>query len=323
MQTLEGMDATRQQFGLTLMVNHQCNLRCSYCYTGAKFSFPMPKEIATTAINRALASLAPAGHLNLSFFGGEPLLESVRILEWMDFARTRARAEAKQVRFDLSTNGTIKNRDAWSVILADDLDLTVSCDGLPDVHDRHRTDPERRGSAVIVEGTLQELAHAGKPVCVNSVVRPDTLDLLPQGLIYLHNMGIRHVNLSLDLWTSWSIGDGRRLENMIERAAELWHGWLPNFSLNWFDAKVGALSNIPHLHEDTRCGFGEGEIAVAPSGRLYPCERLIGEDPPDARHQLPGQVQGWSACRVKRFPSGPTRFISMGYRLTGPAIWSR
>ncbi|MBN2685468.1 MAG: SPASM domain-containing protein [Pontiellaceae bacterium] len=27
-----------------------------------------------------------------------------------------------------------------------------------------------------------------------------------------------------------------------------------------------------------RCSFGEREVAVAPSGNLYPCERLVGDD---------------------------------------------
>jgi radical SAM protein with 4Fe4S-binding SPASM domain len=60
--------------------------------------------------------------------------------------------------------------------------------------------------------------------------------------------------------------------------------------LNWFDAKAGAIAGLPSTHEDTRCGFGDGEIAVAPSGRLYPCERLIGEDRPDHPLRLPGHA---------------------------------
>src|SRR5262249_6088851 len=99
-----------------------------------------------------------------------------------------------------------------------------------------------------------------------------------------------HVNLSLDLWTLWSAGDGCRLEKAIHRAAALWRGWLPDFSLNWFDTKAGELAGVSSLQTDTRCGFGDGELAVAPSGRLYPCERLIGEDGPDHRWRLPGHV---------------------------------
>jgi sulfatase maturation enzyme AslB (radical SAM superfamily) len=58
------------------MVNHACNLRCTYGYTGAKVQRPMPEAIGTMAIDRALGSLAPGGTLQLGFFGGEPLVEA-------------------------------------------------------------------------------------------------------------------------------------------------------------------------------------------------------------------------------------------------------
>jgi radical SAM protein with 4Fe4S-binding SPASM domain len=82
------------------------------------------------------------------------------------------------------------------------------------------------------------------------------------------------------LWTSWSPGDARLLQTVIEDAAKLWARWLPDFSLSWFDAKIAELARLQKMTEPVRCGFGDGEIAVAPSGRLYPCERLIGEDRP-------------------------------------------
>jgi uncharacterized protein len=284
------MIGMRQEFGLTLMVNHACNLRCTYCYTGAKLSSPMTKEVAEAAIDRGLASLRTGGHFDVGFFGGEPLLESARMREWMHYARDRAQGEGKEVRFNLTTNGTITTREALGVMLDEDLDLTVSFDGLPEMHDRHRKDAQGRGSAAIVEATLRELIDSEKAVCINWVVRPDTLEKLPEGLVYVYELGVRHVNLSLDLWTEWSVGDGRRLEKAIYHAAELWRGWLPDFALNWFDMKAGDLAEIPLLRADTRCGFGEGEIAVAPSGRLYPCERLIGEDAPDHPRRLAGHV---------------------------------
>ena len=288
--TFPDMSALRPQFGLTLMVNHACNLRCTYCYTGGKFNAPMPARIALAAINRALASLVTSGRLELSFFGGEPLIESARILEWMDYARSRAQADGKQVRFNVTTNGTVTHRDAWRVMMSNDLDVAVSFDGSPEMHDRHRRDAQGQGSAAAVEATLRQLIDSGKQVRVNAVVRPDTLDQLPDGLIYLHDLGIRQVDLSLDLWTAWTVGDGRRLEHVINRAAELWRAWLPEFALNWFDVKAGVLAGIPFLHADTRCSFGDGEISVAPSGRLYPCERLIGEDRPGHPLCLPGHV---------------------------------
>ena len=284
------MNDSCMRFGLTLMVNHACNLRCTYCYTGAKFSSPMPSDIAFASINRGFASLDHGGQLNLSFFGGEPLLESARILDWMAHSREQAKASGKRVGFNLTTNGTITSREAWLVMTNDELDLTVSFDGNPEIHDRNRRDVFGRGSSAAVEHTLRQLLESGRKVRVNVVIRPETLEQLPNGLIYLHNLGVRSVDLSLDLWTRWTAADGLRLEKAVARAAQLWRDWLPEFGLNWFDAKVGDLANLPRTHEDTRCGFGDGEIAVAPSGRLYPCERLIGEDRPDHPLRLPGNA---------------------------------
>jgi uncharacterized protein len=270
------------------MVNHACNLRCTYCYTGAKFSSPMPLGVGMAAIRRAFGSLVNGGRLDLGFFGGEPLLEPRRILEWMRFARSCSADLGKPVRFNITTNGTITGDEVWQIMLADDLDLAVSFDGAPHIHDRHRRDAQSQPTAARVEATIGKLVVAGKPMSVIFVVRPENLDRVPEGLAYLQGMGVRQIDLSLDLWTTWTAEDGRRLEKLVDHAALLWRQWMPEFSLNWFDAKAAALARLPVTEERTLCGFGEGEIAVAPSGRLYPCERVIGEDRPDHPLRLPG-----------------------------------
>jgi uncharacterized protein len=284
------MQALHQRFGLTLMVNHACNLRCTYCYTGPKFSSPMAWQIGTAGIHRAFRSLAEGGQLQLSFFGGEPLLEARRIESWMSFARTCAVGSGKQIRFNFTTNGTITHPEAWSIMMMEDVDLAISFDGTPALHDRHRRDAHGRGSSAIVEKTIERLVNSQRPFDLILVVRPDTLSELPVALEYLYQSGVRQVHLSLDLWTEWTAADGLRLQAAVDKAAELWRRWLPEFSLNWFDTKAAELARLPASEQSTRCGFGNGEIAVAPSGRLYPCERLIGEDRPDQPLRLPGHV---------------------------------
>jgi uncharacterized protein len=280
----------RSQFGLVLMVNHACNLRCTYCYTGAKFSSPMPWEIGVAAIQRGFASLMEGGQLELGFFGGEPLLEAAQLQKWMRFARDAASSSAKHVKFNLTTNGTIQTPAAWSVMNDNALDLAVSFDGTPALQDRHRRDAHGHGSARVVEHTIRRLIKAKNSFSVVAVVRPDNLAKMLAGLEYLYQLGVRHIHLSLDLWTSWLAADICRLEEFINGAANLWRRWLPDFSLNWFDAKAAGLAHLPIAEPSTRCGYGDGEIAVAPSGRLYPCERLIGEDRPEQPARLPGHI---------------------------------
>jgi uncharacterized protein len=277
-------------FGLTLIVNHACNLRCSYCYTGAKFQAAMPVEIGDQAIHRALASVHTGGVLNLGFFGGEPLIEATRIREWMNTARLAARTQGKQVRFNLTTNGTIAHDDALTVLMEPDLELAISCDGTAVQHDKHRRDTQGHGTFSQVENRLKKLVADQRPFTVVMVVRPDTLDGLPAGLAHLRQLGVTRFTLSLDIWSKWSDTDLENLARVVDSVAELWRSWLPEVSIDWFDTRIASLANLDSSGPATRCSFGEGEITVAPSGRLYPCERLVGDDRKNHPLRLPGLV---------------------------------
>lgn len=277
------------RFGLVLMVNHVCNLRCTYCYTGEKFSRPMPAATGFKAISRAAASVAPGGTLDLGFFGGEPLAEAPTISELIDDARRCTDGAGLGLGLNLTTNGTLNRGAAWRVMVLPDLDLAISHDGMPHVHDRHRRTADGHGTSEQVISTLRRLLDAQKPFKVVMVVRPDTLDELADGIEFLHDLGVTAIDPSLDLWTKWAAADVDRLENAIARAAGVWHNALPNLSVSWFDEKATQLANLP-TNETSRCGFGIGEIAVAPSGNLYPCERLIGDDSPGNPMRLPGDV---------------------------------
>lgn len=277
------------RFGLTLVVNHACNLRCSYCYTGLKFRRPMPVGVARLALRRALHSLAPQGTLELGFFGGEPLLEAELIAGLMDEASTLVAFSGQQVEFSLTSNGTFTDGAAWNVLTDPRLRLFISHDGLPEIHDRHRVSADGRGSSATVLRTIARLQDAGKDFGCIVVVRPDSVAHLPDGIEYLRDRGVRQFVPSLDLWTEWTTEDAANLRSSIARCADLWSGWLPEVAISWFDERTIRLLRVP-CNATARCGFGAGEIAVAPSGRLYPCERLVGEDDPHSPMRLPGDV---------------------------------
>lgn len=76
----------------------------------------MPDAFARKAIDRAVGSVARGGSLDVGFFGGEPLLEAAPILEWMAYARSAAERAQIDVSFSLTTNGTLADGAAWSVL---------------------------------------------------------------------------------------------------------------------------------------------------------------------------------------------------------------
>lgn len=277
------------RFGLTLMVNHACNLRCTYCYTGEKFRRAMPAAIGRRAIERGLASLQSAGTLELGFFGGEPLIEADLVARLIDDAAEKAECSGVAVVFGLTTNGTIDTALAWSVMTRPELRLAISHDGLPAVHDRHRVTADCLLTSSRVLATMRRLLDAGKEFRVVLVVRPDTVAELPAGLEYLYEEDVRQFDPSLDLWTTWSMRDGEALVESVRRCADFWADRLPDCGVSWFDEKAARLARVPTI-ESARCGFGYSEIAVAPSGNLYPCERLIGADDPSNPMRLAGHV---------------------------------
>jgi uncharacterized protein len=277
------------RFGLTLVVNHACNLRCTYCYTGEKLRRPMPPEIGRKAIDRALRSLAPSGTLELGFFGGEPLIEAELTLDLADYARNLAVSRDVGLTLNMTTNGTLDSPAAWSVMTLPELQLAISHDGLPRVHDDHRVTVEGGPTSRRVEETIARLVDAGKEFRVVMVVRPNGVESLPAGMRYLYSLGVRQFDLSLDLWTNWTRADGARLSDAISRAAEFWGARLPECGVNWLDEKAARAAGIP-IPEIARCGFGHAEIAVTPAGHLFPCERLVGADEPDNTMRLPGNV---------------------------------
>lgn len=266
-----------RRFGLILVVNHACNMRCTYCYTGEKFGRRMPPEMGRHAIDRAFQSLHDGGTLELAFFGGEPLAEAELIEELIEYATTQTRQRSARLDITMTTNGTIKSPAAWRVMNDPRVALSISHDGLPEVHDRHRRTADGSGTSSMVVETIGELAQAGRDFNVILVVRPDNVRQLADGIAWLRSQGARHFIPSLDVWVGWNDADVEAIAGAMQDCQQVWLGLVPEGSISWIDEAVAKRLQLP-FSETARCGFGSGEIAIAPSGRLYPCERLVGAD---------------------------------------------
>lgn len=277
------------RYSLTLMLTHQCNLRCTYCYVGQKHDRTMPLDMARKAIDRAVASLQPAGVLELGFFGGEPLLLPEMIQALIDYAIAQTASINGTAQFSITTNGTQTSPAAWQIMTRRDVGLTISCDGLPAVHDQHRRHLDGSGSSAQVHDTIRRLLATGMDVRVNMVLGPHTMQHALAGAQLLRDMGVKHIEMALDLWSRWNEADEAALSRTIAQLADFWRQGIPHVSMGWFDEKAAHLAKLP-FPPIARCGFGDGAIAVAPSGHLYPCERLIGEDRDDNPMRIPGDV---------------------------------
>ncbi len=85
---------------LSLAVAQKCNLGCTYCYAQqGDFGGPakqMPDDTALAAVDLLLRDAAPGDRFNLSFLGGEPLLNRATIVAATERAPPRWRPRARR-----------------------------------------------------------------------------------------------------------------------------------------------------------------------------------------------------------------------------------
>lgn len=276
---------------LTLFVDHQCNLRCTYCYNGEKFSRRMSREVLEQAARLALGRARDV--LQVSFFGGEPLLHPGFIEEAVDlFEREVPRvAPGLALSFTMNTNGTLTHERAIALMAPPRRFLVnVSLDGAPEIHDKVRLTAGGKGSYDAVTAGLERLRGAGIPYQLLSVVGPWSARALGRTVETTLALDPQKVQLSIDYGAPWTLESLGWLREGLRDAGD---AWMASFRagkaipLNPLHGKI-----LSHLYGGmpcaSRCLFGRDELTVAPSGRLYPCGQMVGED--DDRTLVIGEV---------------------------------
>ena len=271
---------------LTLFLDHACNLRCSYCYNGKKFGRLMPAPVMRRSVDLALAN-RPA-RLDVSFFGGEPLLQPGLIEETMAYVDLCVRVLPEphpRVRYVMNTNGTVLDERALALLSPPrDFTVYVSLDGPAPIHDKHRVDRDGHGSFAGIVANLGRLHRAGIRYSLVAVVRPDTARSLGEVVVTLMNLQPIQITLTPDLRAAWTTASIGELRAGLHDAGDVWGEAFRRghtIAVEPLHAKI-----LTHLKQGIpcpeRCTLAGHAFAVAPTGRLYPCAQMIGEDCNDA-----------------------------------------
>jgi uncharacterized protein len=281
---------------ISLFLNHRCNLRCGYCYNGEKFNRPMDWEVARRAVDLALSG--PRQRSQISFFGGEPLLEMGLMRRIVDYAEKEAQKKERKVRFVVTTNGTLLTGKRLDYLRAHRFHIGVSLDGNREAHDCYRRYPSGRSTHTRVSKNIAQAVERYKALEVIAVMDPKNVHLVDQSFRYIFDLGVRDMTFNMNYEADWDEAAGRRLEEsfarlgaaVLEKARQGHH-----FTVNPLDAKIVTRLKGGYSCDD-RCDFGCQELAVSPTGHFYPCERLISTD--DNPEVQIGDV--WSGVDVKQ-----------------------
>lgn len=267
---------------LTLFVDHQCNLRCTYCYNGDKFPRRMSSETMRRALDFVLDPQPP--FLDVSFFGGEPLMCVDLVGEAVAYAEERVAAQKGRrtgLRFLMNTNATLIDPEVVALFSRPRRSaFFVSVDGDRETHDRFRIYGSGKGSFDQVCAGLGLLRDAEIPYHMLAVINLATVRSLGSTVCTLLGMGAGRLNLSPNFRDDWTDESMSELRQGLAGAGDAWMEAFrrgEQIALEPFHGKI-----LTHLKGGipcpSRCQLGGSELTVAPSGRYYPCAQMVGED---------------------------------------------
>ena len=279
---------------LVLNITNQCNLACTYCYEfGAdKIATPQGKkkymsiDTARESVDLLIAQSAGRKGVHITFFGGETLMNFPLLKDVVAYATDRARQAGKTVGFSLTTNATLLTPAIIQFLSDNEIGVTVSMDGPPDLQDRHRVYKSGKGSYAVVEPRLRALiaGHRTRAITARVTLSDGVTDVLR---IYRHlkdDLGFHEVGFA-----PVTSGDARS----YSLAAGEMDGVLAQFHLladEWLEHAIAGRSHgfsnvsetiselIQGVHKSHPCGAGLGLLGVSPSGDLSPCHRFTDAD---------------------------------------------
>lgn len=165
---------------LIILPTEQCNFRCVYCYEDFSIGRMKPEIIAgiKALLDKRCSKL---NFLNLSWFGGEPLVAKDVVLDISEYA-TSLTEKYSQLQYSgsMTTNGYFLDiKTASTLANLGVRDYQISLDGPKEIHDRSRRRADGKSTFERIWTNLLAIRDSSLPVSILLRLHftPDTLNL--------------------------------------------------------------------------------------------------------------------------------------------------
>jgi uncharacterized protein len=278
---------------MCLHAAHDCNMRCAYCfaeageYSGEKSL--LSYETGKAAVDFLLKSSGSRRNIEIDFFGGEPLLNFDVVKRIVLYARGIEQEHGKNIRFTITTNGLLLDRETEDFINEHFHNAVISLDGRRKTNDRVRKTAGGKGTYDLILENLLRFARSrednkklyyvrGTYTAWNKDFSEDVRHLAELGFA---NISVEPVVSDPALPYSLTEADLPELLAEYDKLAELVSGAEragDAHPFEFFHFKVDLAQGPCVFKRVAGCGAGTEYVAVAPNGDIYPCHRFVGDE---------------------------------------------
>lgn len=259
-----------------LILTTFCNMRCAYCVARHLPDSTMSVETGRRAIDMFVDLAQGASSLEVTFTGGEPLIEFTTLKDLTVYAQQRATEVGASIFFVVKTNGTILNQTIIDFLNAKRIKLVVSIDGTLENHDEYRKDPAQNGTHYIVSRNLKVVLQNAIPCVASITVHPRLCKTALDSVRYLHNLGVEQIDLGPAYGTvKWTKSEGFAFSKSMNDVAN----YMREMAAAGKNLEVGPIyKESEHvgdmLSDHWGCGAASTNIAFVPDGRITGCSAL-------------------------------------------------
>lgn len=304
-----------------VLVQTSCNLKCTYCYeVAAQFhgtGKSMSVETGLQSLELLFERLGRRKHLDVTFFGGEPLLNFQLVRQLVARAYERAKELDKTVSFKLTTNATLLDDEKIRFLVEHQFAVMISLDGPPQAADLQRIDHAGRGTTAKATTNARRLIAAQRAAGVREAMIRATMTTNNRSRAAIAEYfaeqdfrrtmigaseGRAHAKQPHDLGQ----GDTSDQEIACEQALDGYLAWRrgegerPLAGLDFTEGLERVRSSLgegPKIRRAPICGTGRNTTAVTEHGDLYPCHRYVGED----AYKIGTLRDGIDSTRLRRY----------------------
>ena len=272
---------------VVLRYTKSCNLSCSYCYAHTDLKPPTSMSNETVLyILRKLSKSYPEKVLNLSFHGGEPLLNYNKLVPLVK----EIRKISENIKFYIQTNGTLVTKEIAGFLKAENFNVGISIDGFDTASNSHRC--QLNGSSSLKQSLigLDYLLAAGiSPGMFTVVTAANQYKLLDHFDFYV-GKGIKKFNFSPILHSGkaadkkYDVNINHLIEtnlklmekiNLINNECNNIEDYISEVNISNLLNNLSSL-NIYNLCTLAPCGAGHTMLGFDIDGSFYSCDYFIG-----------------------------------------------
>lgn len=256
---------------LTLLLTYNCNLACDYCFCGRKRKEDITEEDAKKSIDFFMKEADQ--EVNITFFGGEPLLQVKLIQKLIDYCKETY--SDRLIHYSMTTNGVLLTKENVKLITENQISVTLSMDGMRESHDLHRHFVDGTPSWDIIMNNIQQNGLDKDLVVMRLTFTRHNVKELANNVISMHKLGFKYLAYypaadKDDYYTEEDIQVfNQQIDLLADYAYQCYQENHP-IKMMWFNRSIKS-----HINGGcARCMDGVNQIAITPDGYIFPCNRV-------------------------------------------------